>query len=318
MQDNSHLISEPIFLVGAERSGTTVLRLMLKHHPKIAWCNEFEYAVDLLSDQKQFPDLNRYYEWLETHRVFRATGFEIDRSLSYPELVNSFLVQKRDTEAKKIIGATVHRHFERVLQIWPDARFIHVIRDGRDVARSCIGMGWAGNVWFSVERWREAEQLWDQVKKIVPESRRCELSYEELIAEPVLTLTKVCEFLGVPFDEEMFAYTKNSRYEFPDPKYIAQWKRKMSEQDVQLVEKKIGNLLVERGYELSGYQPIKVTPMMEKQLKIQNWWGRLQGRVERLGWSLVLEDFVARKFGSKDWQKKVLLQINAVYQSRLK
>lgn len=44
---NIDLVSEPIFLVGAERSGTTVLRLMLDHHPKIAWCSEFEYAVDI-------------------------------------------------------------------------------------------------------------------------------------------------------------------------------------------------------------------------------------------------------------------------------
>lgn len=318
MQDNSHWISEPTFLVGAERSGTTVLRLMLGHHPKIAWCSEFEYATDLISDQGQFPDLNRYYEWLETHRIFRATGFEIDRSLSYPELINSFLVQKQDIEAKKIVGATVHRHFDRVLKMWPDARFIHIIRDPRDVARSCLGMGWAGNVWFGVERWRQAEQLWNKVKQIVPESRRCELSYEELIAEPVLTLTRVCEFLGVPYDQEMFDYTKNSKYEFPDPKYIAQWKRKMSERDVQLVEKKIGNLLVERGYEPSGFPTIEVSPILEKRLKIQNWWGRLQGRVERLGWPLVIEYFVARKFGSKQWQKKVQLQVNEVYQSRLK
>jgi hypothetical protein len=92
----------------------------------------------------------------------------------------------------------------------------------------------------------------------------------------------------------------------------------MSERDVQLVEKKIGNLLVERGYEPSGFPTIEVTPILEKRLKIQNWWGRLQGRVERLGWPLVIEDFVARKFGSKQWQKKVQLQINGVYQSRLK
>lgn len=42
----SSFVEKPIFLVGAERSGTTVLRLMLDHHPQIAWCNEFEYVVD--------------------------------------------------------------------------------------------------------------------------------------------------------------------------------------------------------------------------------------------------------------------------------
>lgn len=316
--DKTLSLSEPLFLVGAERSGTTVLRLMLKHHPEIAWCNEFEYAVDQVSDQGQFPPLESYYEWLETHRIFQATGFKIDQTLSYPQLVESFMCQMRDRSGKPIIGATVHRHFDRALHIWPNGRFIHILRDPRDVARSCIGMGWAGNVWFGVERWRKAEQLWNQVKQIVPENRRYELTYEELITEPVLTLKRVCDFIGVPYDQEMLSYTENSNYSFPDPKYIAQWKRKLSEQDVQLVEKKISHLLVERGYELSGLPPITVTPIMEKQLKLQNWWGKLNGRAERLGWPLVLEDYISRKFGSKQWQKKVTLQINAIYQSRLK
>ncbi|MGL5077751.1 MAG: sulfotransferase, partial [Waterburya sp.] len=44
--DTKHpLIKQPIFLVGAERSGTTLLRLMLDNHPQLAWCYEFEYAV---------------------------------------------------------------------------------------------------------------------------------------------------------------------------------------------------------------------------------------------------------------------------------
>jgi len=58
---------------------------------------------------------------LETNRIFQATGFAIDRSLNYPELVNSFLEQQRDRQNKQIIGATVHRHYERWVKIWPTA-----------------------------------------------------------------------------------------------------------------------------------------------------------------------------------------------------
>lgn len=54
-KDNYEFISKPVFLVGAERSGTTVLRLMLDHHPQIAFNNEFEYAVDLVSDEGKWP-----------------------------------------------------------------------------------------------------------------------------------------------------------------------------------------------------------------------------------------------------------------------
>jgi hypothetical protein len=58
----------------------------------------------------------------------------------------------------------VHRHYDRLLRLWPEARFIHLVRDPRDVASSCIGMGWAGNVWTGVTRWIEAERLWDEVR----------------------------------------------------------------------------------------------------------------------------------------------------------
>jgi len=182
MKANSQLVTEPIFLVGAERSGTTVLRLMLDNHPQIAWCYEFEYAVDKVSDEGNFPSLEDYYKWLETHRIFQDTGFTIDRSLSYLQLCHSFLVQKREQVGKKLVGATVHHHFDRLLSIFPDARFIHLIRDGRDVARSCIGMGWAGNVYTGVERWIEAESLWDKLSQSIPPERQIEVTYETLIA----------------------------------------------------------------------------------------------------------------------------------------
>lgn len=318
MGADNQLVPRPIFLVGAERSGTTVLRLMLKHHSQIAWCNEFEYAVDQISNDGKWPDLNHYYDWLETHRVFRATGFSLDPTLSYPALVNSFLCQKQESESKPIIGATVHRHFDRVLQIWPDARFIHLIRDPRDVARSCIGMGWAGNVWTGVERWLEAETLWEELQQRLPEQRYVEITYEGLIAEPSQVLTQLCEFIGVAYEPEMLDYTQNSNYTVPDPKYIGQWRRKLSEHEIQLVESRASHLLERRGYELSGLPPLEVTSSLEKRLRLQDWWGKVQGRAERLGWPLVIEDFLTRKLGSKERQKQVTLRINAIFQSRLK
>ncbi len=90
--NNKCTISKPIFLVGAERSGTTVLRLMLSHHPQLSWCQEFEYVVDQVTNEGRFPNLDQYYEWLETHRVFQARNFKIDHTLDYVELVNSFLL----------------------------------------------------------------------------------------------------------------------------------------------------------------------------------------------------------------------------------
>lgn len=312
------LVAEPIFLVGAERSGTTVLRLMLSHHPQIAWCNEFEYAVDRIPDADGWPQLEDYYQWLETHRVFQATGFVIDRSLSYPKLVNSFLLQKQNQESKSIIGATVHRHFDKLLRIWSDARFIHIVRDGRDVARSCIGMGWAGNVWTGVERWIEAEQLWKKISQIVPQERQIEVTYETLISEPVKTLTRLCDFIGVPYDDAMLSYPQNTTFEFPDPKFIGQWRRKLSEREIQLIESRAADILNDLGYELSGLPLLPVTDFMQRKLRLQDWWMRLQFRVQRYGLMLVIEDYLSRKLNLEPWQKQVKLRINAIAKSYLK
>ena len=315
--DSSYL-KKPVFLVGAERSGTTVLRLMLDHHPDIAWRNEFEHAVDRVPEDQGWPDLPSYYDWLETHRIFQASGVTINKELDYPALVNDFLVQHRDRTGKPIIGATVHRHFDRLLRIWPDALFIHILRDGRDVARSNIGMGWAGNVWMGIEKWIEAEQLWEKLQPVIPAERRIEVTYENLINSPEQELTRICQFLGLSYAPEMMDYIDNTTYDTPDPAYIAQWRRKLSDRQVQLVESKIAPMLTERHYELSGLPPLHVNQWLKLRLKLHSRWECARFRMNRNGFPLFIADFLSRKLGLTQWQKQVRLQLNEVETAHLK
>ena len=280
----------PIFLVGAERSGTTVLRLMLDHHPEITWCSEFEYSVDRVSDEGEWPSLDVYCAWLETHRIFHAHQFTIDPTLSYPELMTSFLVQQRDRHQKPVLGATVHRHFDRLLKLWPDARFIHIVRDGRDVTRSCIRIGWAGNVWTGIERWMEAEQLWSNLKESLPANRYVETTYEQLITDPEGVLAQICAFIGVEYSPAMMAYAESSTYNKPDARLITKWKKSMSEHEIRLVESRIADMLIQRGYPLSGLPKLTVTPWMKLQIRIQDRWGRTQARLKRYGFKLSMAE----------------------------
>lgn len=311
-------IWQPIFLIGAERSGTTLLRLMLDSHSQLSWCNEFEYSVDLVSDEQGWPALDDYYKWLATHRIFRATNFQIDRSLEYPQLINDFLVQKKTSDQKPLVGATVHRHFDRLLRIWPDAKFIHIVRDGRDVARSCIGMGWAGNVWTAIERWIEAENLWTQMKQTLPKEQQIEITYESLISQPKTTLSELCDFIGIAFEPAMLDYHKTSSYDVPDPQLLNQWKHKLSNREIQLVESRISQMLVERNYELSGLSAIEVDYLLEKKLRFQCWSKRVQFRVKQLGLFLFIADYISRRLKIDSWQKDVQLKVNAIEQSQLK
>jgi len=312
------VLEQPVFLVGAERSGTTVLRLMLDHHPDITWRNEFEYAVDLIPDEAGWPSLETYYAWLDSHRIFQASQLTIDSSLSYPELIKSFLAQHQNRTGKSIVGATVHRHFDRLLKIWPKARFIHILRDGRDVARSNIGMGWAGNVWTGVSRWVEAEHLWSQMKAEIPSNCYVEVTYEALIQNPAQELTRICDFLGVPYSNDMMSYVEETTYDKPDARYIAQWKRKLSERQIQLVESRITGMLAERGYELSGLPHLTITPALAQRLRLQDWWERFQFRLRRNGVSLFVADYLSRKLGLTAWQKQVRLKLNAIEAAHLK
>ncbi|MGK7889208.1 MAG: sulfotransferase [Leptolyngbyaceae cyanobacterium] len=311
-------LEQPTFLVGAERSGTTVLRLMLSHHPDITWLNEFEYAVDLIGHPTEWPPLKDYYAWLDLHRIFRASQIEINKELSYPELVNDFLVQHRDRAQKPIVGATVHRHFDRLLRIWPDARFVHLLRDGRDVARSNIGMGWAGNVWTGVERWIEAEKLWGSLQEKIPAERRIDVTYEALITDPERELTRICEFLGVSYCPSMMDYIQKTTYDTPDPKYIAQWRRKLSDWQIQLVESRITTMLAERGYELSGLPSLDITAGLQQRLQLHDWWERFVFRLSRHGLPLFIADYLSRKLGLAQWQRQVRLKLNAIQATHLK
>ena len=311
------LIAEPVFLVGAERSGTTLLRLMLDHHPQIAFYSEFEYAVDYFSDNN-WPQLDKYYEYLETNRLFQSNKFVIDFSLSYPQLVNSFLVQKRDRAGKSLVGATVHRHFDRLLQIWPDARFIHIVRDGRDVARSCMNMNWAGNVWTGIERWIEAEKLWSQLKETISPERYTEVHYETLIAKPIETLTNLCNFIDVAYDPAMLSYSQTTTYDLPDSKLILQWKSKLSKREIQLLEARIGDMLLERGNELSGLPSLNINSMMKQLLKLDSKWSVVRGRIRIYGLFLILSSFLSRHLKLKQWRKRVQLKCNYIDTARLK
>ncbi|MEB3359691.1 MAG: sulfotransferase [Synechococcales bacterium] len=311
-------IQRPIFLAGAERSGTTMLRLMLDHHPQIAWCNEFEYAVDWMGDDGSYPDLGFYYEQLALNRIFQATNFEIDRSLSYPELVNSFLQQRRDRPGKPLIGATVHRNFHRLPYLWPNARFIHIHRDGRDVARSCVRMGWAGNVWKGADRWIRDERQWARFAPQIPGDRQIEITYQELVADHEATLSRVCDFIGVAYSPHMLDYVHSTDYDLPNPHLIQQWRDTLGDREIQLLEGRIGPMLVERGYELSGLPPLACPPPLRLWLTIQSWWAHVSVRIERYGLPLFLSEYVTRRLNLKPWQRQIRQRLNAIDKTYLK
>jgi hypothetical protein len=308
-------VGPPTFLVGSERSGTTLLRLMLDSHPELAFYAEFEWVLQLMTDAERWPDPDEFYDFMRLDRS--SDHFSVDRSLDYASLIRSFLEQKRTKDGKPRVGATVHLHFNRLFRIWPDARLLHLVRDGRDVARSCVQRGWYGEVSLAAERWLTAESLWDEVVKTLPRERYLEVKYEELAADPVQVLTRICEWIGIPYHPAMLEYPTRSSYAYPRAEFAYQWKGKLTPREVQLLEARLADVLVSRGYELSGLPRIDPTPIERALLRVQNRVGVARARMMSLGPRLWLASVVSARFGSKAWRTAVLLKINDVVSSQL-
>jgi len=188
---------------------------------------------------------------------FLNYNYSIDKHLNYPELINSFLLQQLERDKKTISGGTVHHNFDRLLRIWPDAKFIHICRDGRDVARSTIPMGWAGNLFTGVGYWIREELLWQKFSPQLAPEQKLTVHYEALIRQSDEVLTQICTFIGVPFDKAIYDYAQHSTYSLPDPHLTEQWRRKLSNYEIQLAESRISIMLEERGYQLSGLPLLK-------------------------------------------------------------
>jgi hypothetical protein len=316
--ERSDLVERPIFLVGAERSGTTLLALMLGHHGELAWGGEMQFLVDLIPSEGPHPPVDVYSQWLASDRGFQSSNLSIDRSLDFPALLDSFLVQEREKAGKPLVGATVHKRFDRLTRIWPDARFIHLVRDPRDVARSVIPMGWAGNTWVGAERWMEAERLWERVRSELPAERYFETSFEALLENPEQLLTTLCEFLELNYDPAMLEYPADTTYGIPQPETAYSWKKKARPEEVQLVEARIGEMLAERGYSPSGLPELALSARDIARLRRQDRSARVKFRINQLGLPLYVAELVTRRLKMNRLHRPLKLKVQAIVDGLLK
>lgn len=311
-------VATPVFLVGSERSGTTLLRLMLDHHPDIAFNPESEFLVRHISETGAFPDIAVYRQMLRENRVFHQSRFTIDESLDFPALVNDFLLQKRRRDGKRLVGATVHYDFRKLKYLWPQAKYIYLLRDGRDVASSVVQMGWAGNAYVGASWWLEAESEWSGVRAELSPSRWIELRYEDLTADAPGQLRRICDFVGVAYSERMFDYVETSTYSPPDAKQNFKWRTTMRPDEVRLVEARMGRQLAARGYELSGETTARVPKLHDKWLRLQSRLGVASFNLSYFGLRLAAMDFISRKLNWRSRQRSVRRAMDAIIEQRLK
>jgi sulfotransferase family protein len=276
-----------VFIVGCPRSGTTLLRRMVSAHPEIVITPEahwipkwFEKRKGLTPEGNVTPRLIQELLGDDKFAFFRLGSEDLmslvqgGEGVSYATFVTGIFDLYGKARGKKLVGNKTPdfaRRMDTLHALWPHALFVHLIRDGRDVALSLMNWPKVRNkkpgtfptwkddpvstsaLWWelNVRRGRDAGKL------LGPELYR-EMRYESLLARPEKECAELCEFLGLRYDEAMLHYHEtsakgNTRGEAghdrePITPGLRNWKTQMNAEDVERFEAAAGPLLDELGY----------------------------------------------------------------------
>lgn len=279
-QKSTDDFSRVYVLYGALRSGTTLVRLLLDHHPEITCPGERDFMLDY---QRGGPSGKVFdLDSLSRDRIFQNSGLGVPKSSDMTAAFEDLLKQQLQISDRVLI-VVLHRHLDRFLDQLPNCRIIHLVRDPRDVARSSIGMGWAGTTWHGIRHWLETEQGWDRVRHRLKDAQVKDVRYEDLIIDPQAGLDDICAFMGLNFHPDMMKYDQNSTYDAIDPALIFQWKKKQTPDQINDVEHRCGALLTERGYTPSGHGTSAPSALRLAALWLKNKRHTWRHRIERYG-----------------------------------
>jgi hypothetical protein len=310
--------SQPVFIVGAERSGSTMFRLMLNAHHQIAVCPEFEFALEPLAEQAPFPGEEAFVA-LKRNWIFQDLNLNLATDVTWPSAMKKILMDFTSRENKTQAVAIVHKNFDQCPRIWSQAKYIHLLRDPRDVARSSTKMGWASDVVSGAERWIHAEECWETLKKDLHEHQICEIRFENLVASPMTVLKNVCDFMNIPMDNNMLDYAKHTSYDKPDLSIVQAWRCRLDDDELSRLEYILQDWLERRDYIASGVVPQQPSWWFQKTLRLNDWFARFEHRRSLYGTMLIAEDWWSRHCPtSTAWKLRIQDRMHSIWRGSLK
>jgi len=279
----------PLFVMGCGRSGTTMLRMMLTAHPALAIPWESHFIVPLWKGRRKLggvssPDVQRVVALITRTSMFglwevpddavRRRVAALDRP-TLGEVIESVFLAYADHQAKTRWGDKTPIYVNwipQLAELFPTARFVHVIRDGRDVALSYQSVPWGpDDVWGSAFKWRRDVGAGRRDGPALGHDRYLEIRYETLVDEPRSVLERLCAFASLEFDERMLERDESrsvggraSQAEYhasatkPPTPGMRDWRTQMPDEQVLAFEAVAGDLLTRLGYE-RRYASIPVT-----------------------------------------------------------
>lgn len=306
---------DPLFVFGALRSGTTLLRLMLKNHSGIHSPGEADYLFDHVARDPSGPGGWRYDRAaLKDDWIFQEAGLDLPDGLQGADLAYA-LTDKLAERGSGMVSLNIHRNAPRMAGLFPKAKFIHLLRDPRDVARSSVGMGWNGNSYFGVRHWIGTEKGWEEAG-IAPE-QVLTVRFEELMQDLEAGLGEICAFLDLDFEPRMLDYHKTSTYGPPDPNIAQKWRKKAGAREIARIEGLAGPLMDARGYERAG-EPVLPGALESAVLWGENHLRRWRFNIRRYGFGLFAGHHLARVVGLKSVAERLAMRKQAIKIQNLK
>jgi hypothetical protein len=277
------LAKNPIFIVGCPRSGTTLLQLLIDANSQIAIPPESHIFIRLLRDLPKYGDLNNrrnlkrfVREVLNDHRI-KDWGMNITvddfcsrlDEVSYRRIISLLFELYAENQGKCRWGDKTPQHLlfmREIHALFPDAKFIHLIRDGRDVAVSSLKV-FVGpaSIYGIAKAWRLYITKYEEFKSCIPADNRYEIFYENLVTHPQDEISKVLKLIGEP--------VKFSGMELPEtglrkhylsrdqhmqslngkisPKKVGIYKRKLTQRQIAIFETIAGDALSLHNYPMN-------------------------------------------------------------------
>ncbi len=272
----------PFFIVGAGRSGTTLLRRMLVASDQVHIPPETYVLPQVIEHYRR----NSYLDWptlvnqcmamFELHPEFDT--FNISLRPLLPEL--NALPQSERSLARmldmfyrfhaKQTGVACDRWGDKtpvntfalddIHAVFPMARFIHLLRDGVDVVHSCVDRSLIPDWKDAATRWKQAIHAFSDFQKEHPESCYI-LRYESMVQQPEIEIKRICSFLDISYHHRMIDQVEHveklgdmdyqhyqSSLEAVSIQHVGKGRRNMSGQQREQLELMIGKELHDLGY----------------------------------------------------------------------
>jgi hypothetical protein len=292
-----------IFIVGSSRSGTTLMARILSRHPDIHILNETHFMEEFCFEKNNFNTLTQkdIYHLINKMLTIEHKGYysknEIEKyqesetilnklkksfNQSFSSLISIFFIHEANKKGKSIPGDQTPRHIfyvNEIKEMFPEAKFINMVRDPRAVLLS-QKFKWKAGLRKSVPLFETVRTylnyhpvimsyVWKQgiksslsVKDSIKKTSWIDVKFENLIDQPKANLSRVCDFLGIDFTDEMLNVPVSMSSTGTDEgkkgfskNVSAKWISSLSSSEVYFSEKINQDLITHFGYHLLKQKP---------------------------------------------------------------